>query len=325
LNKDEIGKAIETLCTKVAGEDVRWAIIGTANLALHGIDIVPGDIDIIADRESAFKIGSLLKEYEASPVAHRQAESMRSYLGRFLVENVEVEVMGDVWRKVGQEWTNISEWVLSSPGTLRIGQMDLPACPLEKELIAYEISGREGDQGKVQKIREALHSEAQPGSTARAINGTRVQSIVIQDSRVLFGHGKGHHFFIGGALEDGETLEEGARRELREEANVEGNILFQVSEPASPGQLSSIYANAATFLVDIGQQTPALGRDPEETEVGDAVSLAGLEMPPLSDIAAFTWIDIRYFASLRSECIKRSASFPWLDELNDLLRIWRVR
>jgi 8-oxo-dGTP pyrophosphatase MutT (NUDIX family) len=325
LNKAEISRALETISAKLAHEQVRWALVGSTNLALHGINVIPGDIDIISDRESAYRIGSLLRHSEVTPVTNAQSEDMRSYLGKYLIEGVEVEIMGDVWRKVGQEWTNISEWVLSAPARVRVGKVDLPCCPLEKELIAYEISAREGDDDKVQRIRAALRSQDQPDAHAPAINGTRAQCIVIQNGEVLFGYGKGHHFFIGGRLEDGETPEQAALRELTEEANVEGTILFRIDEPASPDRLSSVYSDHATFLVDIGEQMPILGTDPEEADPGDEISLAGLEMVPLTDIAAFTWIDIRYFASLVSECVKRNAEFPWLGEMNDLLRIWRVK
>jgi 8-oxo-dGTP pyrophosphatase MutT (NUDIX family) len=325
LNKAEISRALEAISTKLAHEQVRWALVGSANLALHGINVIPGDIDIISDRESAYRIGSLLRDSEVTPVTNAQSEDMRSYLGKYLIEGVEVEVMGDVWRKVGQEWTNISEWVLSEPARVRVGKVDLPCCPLEKELIAYEISGREGDDDKVRRIRAALRSQDQPDTPEPAINGTRAQCIVIRNGEVLFGHGKDHHFFIGGRLEDGETPEQAALRELTEEANVEGTILFRIDEPASPDRLSSAYSDHATFLVDIGQQMPILGCDPEEADSGDEITLAGLEMVPLSDIAAFTWIDIRYFASLVSECIRRNAVFPWMGGMNDLLRIWRVK
>jgi ADP-ribose pyrophosphatase YjhB (NUDIX family) len=325
LNNAEISRALETISTKLAHEQVRWALVGSTNLALHGINVIPGDIDIISDRESAYRIGSLLRHSEVTPVTNAQSEDMRSYLGKYLIEGVEVEVMGDVWRKVGQEWTNISEWVLSAPARVRVGEVDLPCCPLEKELIAYEISAREGDDDKVQRIRAALRSQDHTDAHAPTISGTRAQCIVIQNGEVLFGYGEDHHFFIGGRMEDGETPEQAALREMTEEANVEGTILFRIDEPASPDRLSSVYSDHATFLVDIGQQMPILGSDPEEADSGDEISLAGLEMVPLSDIAAFTWIDIRYFASLVSECVKRNAGFPWLCEMNDLLRIWRVK
>ncbi|MBN1875318.1 MAG: NUDIX hydrolase [Anaerolineae bacterium] len=62
----------------------------------------------------------------------------------------------------------------------------------------------------------------------------------------------------GGGVEPGETPAEAALRELREECCVDGVIVRQTSHV--------IYAaddETYTFLVDIGDQTPTMGADPE--------------------------------------------------------------
>ena len=153
----------------------------------------------------------------------------------------------------------------------------------------------------------------------------RVQAMVIQDGRVLFGFGKGVHFFPGGGLEEGETPEQGALRELREEAGVDGTIVFRISEPARPDLLASVYQDHATFLVDIGNQVPLLGYDPEETDTGDQISLAGVELIPVDRTGSFTSIDIDYFKLLVAECDKRNMDFPWPAKMNSLITGWRQK
>ncbi len=143
----------------------------------------------------------------------------------------------------------------------------------------------------------------------------RVQALVVQDGGVLFGFGKGVHFFPGGGLETGETPEQGALRELKEETNVEGNVVFRLSQDILP--------DTVTFLVDIRHQVPTLGCDPEETDTGDRISLAGVEMIPLEQIGSFTQIDIDYFKVLVNECQTRNAAFPWLGKMQNLITQWR--
>ena len=99
----------------------------------------------------------------------------------------------------------------------------------------------------------------------------RVQAIVHRDGRVLMVRhrvaGCEHWCLPGGGLLDGEAPEVGVLRELTEECNVQGVIVRQTSHLAySPGD------ETLTFLVDIGDEEPTLGQDPEVAE-GDEVLL----------------------------------------------------
>lgn len=151
----------------------------------------------------------------------------------------------------------------------------------------------------------------------------RVQGIVIQDCRVLFASGRGMHSFIGGGLEENEAPEQGVLRELREEANVSGTILFRLSDLRSDQveRQGSFYGSHPTFLVDIGDQVPVLGDDPEQRDVAiQDRHLVGLEFILLNRPEAFTAIDIEYFEQLIGDCKSRGASFLWLEGMEALVR-----
>jgi len=118
----------------------------------------------------------------------------------------------------------------------------------------------------------------------------RVQAIVARDGRVLMvkhrWHGDEWWCLPGGGLESGETLEQGALRELQEECGVRGKIIRQTSHVCY-GADDEMYS----FLVDIGEQTPALGHDPDVP--AEKQVLAGLQWFRLDEIAerdrAFLW------------------------------------
>ncbi|NLG28327.1 MAG: NUDIX hydrolase [Chloroflexi bacterium] len=89
-----------------------------------------------------------------------------------------------------------------------------------------------------------------------------MQAIVVRGDKVLMVKhrqgGQEHWCLPGGGLQPGETPEQGALRELREECSVTGVVLRQTAHV--------LYADdveAYSFHVEIGDQTPSLGTDPE--------------------------------------------------------------
>lgn len=147
----------------------------------------------------------------------------------------------------------------------------------------------------------------------------RAQGIIIQNMKVLFGEGKIRenyfgHFFIGGGVEINETPEEAVLREIEEEANIKGIIVFKIEEPSK---------NHHTYLIDIGKQTPVLGYDPEEEEKKRDFcdrSLQGLEYISLYDAQKFTLIDIDYFELLLKECDVRHYYSEWYNQMKIIVK-----
>jgi len=121
-------------------------------LALQGVEVTPRDIDFVTDKQGAFKIRELLKDYEIKKVELTKTEKFSSYLGKFRIEGLEVEVIGDFQAKTSKgKWTE--SFKPKRKITLPLEEMKIPASPLDVELKAYEILGR---AERVQKIRETL-------------------------------------------------------------------------------------------------------------------------------------------------------------------------
>lgn len=147
--------ALRIIVSKLDNKGVNWVLGGSVNLALQGVDVNPRDIDIVTDRQGAFRIGELLKDYKLKKVALTKSEKLSSYLGKFCIEGLEVEVIGSLRVKTSEgEWTR--SFKPKHKVVLKFEDMRIPASPLEVELKAYEILGR---MERVQKIREALQKK----------------------------------------------------------------------------------------------------------------------------------------------------------------------
>ncbi len=92
----------------------------------------------------------------------------------------------------------------------------------------------------------------------------RAQCVVTRKNRVLLVKhrldGREWYCLPGGAVEEGESPLEAALRELNEECLVEGQVIRKIGEYFTDDDA------LITFWIDIGEQKPKLGREPEFSE-----------------------------------------------------------
>lgn len=72
---------------------------GSTSFAIQGMDIEPHDIDIQTDEVTAYLLGDLLKDYVIQPISFSGTDKIRSHFGKFLMDDMEVEVMGDIQKR----------------------------------------------------------------------------------------------------------------------------------------------------------------------------------------------------------------------------------
>jgi len=135
---------------------IKWMLGGSASLFLHGTVEKVGDIDILTDKEGAFKICEVFKEHIIKPVQFRESRIMRSYWGQLKIRNVKIDVMGDFCEKIKGKWINISHKRLSSPEFKRINNVRIPVSSLKHHLESYKVLGRKKDAEKIKMLEERL-------------------------------------------------------------------------------------------------------------------------------------------------------------------------
>lgn len=116
-----------------------YTVVGGAAVALHGVPELVDDLDLDVGVEDAYRCESLFEAETLEPVAWREGEQYRSHFGRFDVDGVTVEVMGDLHRREDDTW------VAASPTTaVMVDLEDVPVrvVTLEEETLAYLQRGR---------------------------------------------------------------------------------------------------------------------------------------------------------------------------------------
>jgi hypothetical protein len=137
----KIKEAIKLIYNRLKDKKIKWVLVGSMSLALQGVKIKPKDIDILTDKEGAFRVNKLFKNYEVKPVEFGRLkigrrELFESYLGKFKIKGVKVEIMGNLKEK--------------------LEGMELPVSSLKEQLKSYSRLGRKKDAIRVKKIKAAL-------------------------------------------------------------------------------------------------------------------------------------------------------------------------
>lgn len=141
---------------------------------------------------------------------------------------------------------------------------------------------------------------------------TRAQALIMDKGKVLLAR---HHDLTideiywcmpGGAVEPGETPEQAAVREVKEETNLDIRLIRKIGELELPG-VTSGYVKGVTFLAEVIGGDMALGFDPEQIDWEDKF-LQSVEWVPI-DGPMFR--SIQSILRLGTESVPYSRPFDW--------------
>jgi predicted nucleotidyltransferase len=151
----EIIKVLKIILRKLRNKKIKWVLVGSTSLALQGVKISPKDIDILTDKEGAFKMNEIFKNYQVKPVKFSQGKFFSSYFGRFKIEGVRVEIMGNLKARIGQKWVLLTKRLYSHT-FVKLGKEKIPVPFLEDQLEVYKKVKRKKNIERVKKINEFL-------------------------------------------------------------------------------------------------------------------------------------------------------------------------
>ncbi|MCO6040813.1 nucleotidyltransferase domain-containing protein [Thermococcus alcaliphilus] len=134
-------EVLRRLYERLSQSDVTWAVTGSLGFALQGVPVEPHDIDIQTDREGAYEIERLFSEFVVEPVRFKESEKIRSHFGVLMIDGVKVEIMGDIQKKVNDEWEEPVD-INRYKSFVEIEGMKIPVLDLEYEYQAYLKLGR---------------------------------------------------------------------------------------------------------------------------------------------------------------------------------------
>lgn len=120
--------------------DDLWAITGGANHYLRGICPYVNDIDIISDFKTGLKLAESLSFYKIKNFENTKSDTIESFFGRFVVDNLIIELMADPVNLVQGEWINNHEWKKNIE-IIDFKNNVIPLTTLKYEIYIYDLLG----------------------------------------------------------------------------------------------------------------------------------------------------------------------------------------
>ena len=152
--------ALRILVSRLDSVPVRWALTGSLGFALQGVPVPVHDIDLQTDRQGAYAIEQVFSAFSIRKVEYSAKERIRSYYGALKIEGVEVEIMGDLQKRLDdgtwEDPVDIEKWKT----WVRVNGQRVPVMDLAYEYRAYLRMGR---LERAELLRKWLE-EHRPGS-----------------------------------------------------------------------------------------------------------------------------------------------------------------
>jgi hypothetical protein len=74
--------ALREVCQRTSGQPVDWWLTGSAALAVRGVPVEPGDLDLVCDAQGATVLGDLFRDTLIEPVVPAGEEWVSDWWGR---------------------------------------------------------------------------------------------------------------------------------------------------------------------------------------------------------------------------------------------------
>ena len=149
-------RALKIIHDGLQGTGVVWAITGSLGFVLHGMKLKVNDIDLQTDASGAYEIENTFAENVVRKVKFSVSDKIASHWGKLKIENVKVEIMGALQKKLPNgTWESPIE-VERYREFVSFKCMKLPVLSLKYEEQAYRKLGRtaKADQIKVWFTRQ---------------------------------------------------------------------------------------------------------------------------------------------------------------------------
>ena len=132
INK-EFKEVIKIVSKKMEQNGIKWALIGSTNMALQGMDVNPRDIDLVVKLSDLKKMKSIFSNYRLSEIKELKPFTGESVWDiKIRINNIEIEILGE---KDNGEY--VRKLLANRIVKIRLDEIEIPCFALEAESQTY--------------------------------------------------------------------------------------------------------------------------------------------------------------------------------------------
>jgi len=137
LNQN-LSDAIKIIRERLDDNQIKWALVGSANMKLQGMEVEPRDLDIVVQYKDLQKASSIFSDYSASAVKELESLSGKpAWEVNARINGAEVHFIAGEERDV-----YVSKLLANQITYIKLDDVDIPCFTLEAESQAYMETNR---------------------------------------------------------------------------------------------------------------------------------------------------------------------------------------
>ncbi len=135
--------------------DQKWVVIESVALLVHGVQLDPDDLDILANEAAFYAICELFKDNLCYAPQYGKTNLFESTIARFNFEGRQVELMMNFKKNLQGTWKDIS-YLLDKHSVIDFEGLSIPVASIRESYSIYSQLGRSKDVAKLPLIKARI-------------------------------------------------------------------------------------------------------------------------------------------------------------------------
>lgn len=149
INK-EFEKVIKIIDERMKENNIKWALVGSTNLAIQGMKIIPRDLDILVQWSDLESIKSIFLDYNPNEINKLKpfVKGQQAWEMKVIINNIEVQFFSE---KAGEY---VKRLLSNKIIKIKLDNLEIPCFTLEDEAQTYEKTNRKQKSDMINNFLE---------------------------------------------------------------------------------------------------------------------------------------------------------------------------